>query len=159
MSLCVKRPGFILFLSIVFILSIDIITKQWVMQSIPYHASVPVTSFFNIVFTLNQGVSFSMFWAKQAQGVYILIMLTSLLSLFVFYCMCKSQQFLEKLSFSFIFAGALGNLLDRMRFGGVIDFLDVHAGGYHWPAFNVADSFICLGVGLLFLYYFMLQKQ
>lgn len=157
--MCKKRQKIVLGVSILIILILDVLSKNWIMAHIPYHTSIPLTPFFNLVFTLNQGVSFSMFWAKKAQGVYILIALTSVLSLFVFYCMYKSQQFLEKLSFSFIFAGALGNLSDRVRFGGVVDFLDVHIGGYHWPAFNIADSFICIGVGLLFLYYFVLQKN
>ena len=159
MLVCKKKQNIVLGISIILILVFDVLSKSWIMKHIPYHTSVPVTSFFNLVFTLNQGVSFSMFWAEKAQGVYLLIALTSLLSLFVFYCMYKGQQFLEKLSFSFILAGAIGNLLDRIRFGGVVDFLDVHIGGYHWPAFNVADSFICIGVGLLFLYYFVLQKN
>jgi signal peptidase II len=56
-----------------------------------------------------------------------------------------------RVSFAFIAAGALGNLIDRLRFGAVIDFLDFYLGRYHWPAFNVADSAICVGVTILFL--------
>ncbi len=56
---------------------------------------------------------------------------------------------------SFFFAGALGNLVDRLRFGEVVDFLDFHVHGYHWPAFNVADSALCIGAGLFFIHFLL----
>jgi signal peptidase II len=61
------------------------------------------------------------------------------------------QHLLYRVSFAMIAAGAVGNLIDRLRFGAVIDFLDFYVGSFHWPAFNVADSAICVGVALLFV--------
>jgi signal peptidase II len=151
------------FIYLVFIISavffIDIASKQWVIGAISPAHPAPITSFFNLVLTINHGVSFSMLWAKHIYGVYALIALTSLLSAAVLYFIFTSPTFFEKSAFSLILGGALGNLFDRINIGGVVDFLDFHAFGYHWPAFNVADSAICLGVCLLFLYYSMLQKK
>ena len=142
---------------LIFIL--DVVTKQWAMIHVAPRDIVEVTSFFNLILTINYGVSFSMFTANHLYGVYALIGLTSLLSCVVLYYVFTVKTFIERVAFSMVFAGAIGNLFDRIRLGGVVDFIDIHVAGYHWPAFNIADSAICGGVSLLFLYYFVLQKN
>lgn len=141
------------------IFALDVMTKKWAMTHISPKEMLEVTSFFNLVLTLNYGVSFSMFTANHIHGVYALIGLTGLLSCVVLYYVFTVQTFMERMAFSMVFAGAIGNLFDRIRLGGVVDFIDIHVAGYHWPAFNIADSAICFGVSLLFLYYFVLQKN
>lgn len=154
-----KKSIFWLILLITAVFLGDVLSKQWVVAHMTTDKVWPITSFFNIVLTVNHGVSFAMLWASHIYGVYALIGLTSLLSAVVLYFLFISPTFFEKMAFSLVFAGALGNLFDRIRIGGVVDFLDFHMLGYHWPAFNVADSAICIGVFLLFLYHFVLQKK
>ena len=73
--------------------------------------------------------------------------------------MFKEKQAFAKFALALILGGAVGNIIDRIRFGAVIDFLDFHAFGYHWPAFNVADSAICLGVMLLLYQMIFMKKE
>jgi len=113
--------------------------------------STPVTSFFNIVMVWNQGVSFGMFSNNSDYGPIALSALSIVIAIIFAVWMLRSQSKLQCLAIGFVIAGALGNVIDRLRFGAVIDFLDFHAFGYHWPAFNVADSGICIGVFLLII--------
>ncbi|MBL4805007.1 MAG: signal peptidase II [Alphaproteobacteria bacterium] len=119
-------------------------------EKLPF-ASMEILPFFNIVMVWNQGISFGMFQNSNEYGPLIL----SALSLVIMMCfvvwMFRSESKLLNVGIAFVIAGALGNIIDRMRFGAVIDFLDFHIAGYHWPAFNVADSCIFIGVLLLIL--------
>lgn len=116
---------------------------------------IPVTSFFNIVMAWNPGVSFSLFEAGSELQVWLLILFALCIMTFLFIWLLRTKGPLLLWAISFIIGGALGNIVDRARFGAVIDFLDFHAYGWHWPAFNVADSAICIGVGLILLDNFM----
>lgn len=153
------RQNILIVILILAIFCADVLSKKWIMQHMDYGDAIPLTSFFKLIFTVNRGVSFSMFTMTQTQGVYFLIALTGGVAAFVLYLLLKSKNFMERLSFSFIFAGALGNIFDRIQLGGVVDFLYFHYKTYYWPAFNIADIFICFGVALLFFYYFMVQKK
>ena len=113
--------------------------------------TVLVTDFFNLVTAWNTGVSFSMFNNLGNYGIYILSGFSLLVICFLMYWMCKEKDKLMQVALGFIVGGALGNVIDRVRIGAVFDFLDVHIGEHHWPAFNVADSFICIGAVLLIL--------
>ncbi|CAO5680135.1 MAG: Lipoprotein signal peptidase [Holosporales bacterium] len=130
---------------------LDYFTKQLVLNTMSYGESIFVTSFFNLVHVKNLGVSFSLFSNKWAYGPYLLVALQTIVVLFLLSMLFKSACTKIRLSLCMIVAGALGNIVDRLMHGGVIDFLDFHAMGYHWPAFNVADIFIVLGVGSYFL--------
>lgn len=153
-----KNQKFLLIpVTIALVFAGDYLTKSWISTFMEGKQVVELTSFFNLVLAYNRGVSFSMFQAGSAYGVWMLVALTSLLTLFVLYLALISKDKFEMLAFSMIAGGALGNLFDRVRLGVVIDFLDFHAYGYHWPAFNVADSAICIGVGLLFIHQFLLN--
>ena len=120
--------------------------------------AVEVTSFFNLVSAWNTGVSFSMFNNLGVNGVYILSAFSLTVVGFLLYWLKKECSFYMRMSLGFVIGGALGNVIDRIRLGAVYDFLDVHIGGHHWPAFNVADSFICIGAVLIVLDGIFLNK-
>ena len=112
----------------------------------------PVTGFFNLVLTYNKGAAFS-FLANASgwQGTFFTVIGLSA-SLFIVYLMARhGTQRLFSLALAMILGGALGNVIDRLAHGHVIDFLDLHWRGWHWPAFNLADSTIVLGAALLIL--------
>ena len=120
-------------------------------------APVAVTPFFNLVMVWNKGISFGMFQQQDQMMPYIL----SVLGLFVaggFLIWARNTTSrLMMMATGLIVGGALGNIWDRLRFGAVADFFDVALGAYHWPAFNVADSAITIGVVLL-LFHVLLDK-
>lgn len=107
-----------------------------------------VWPFFNFVLVKNYGVSFGML-NELANGRVIISTLNIIISIILIILMKKSQLFYNSLAFALIIGGAFGNIVDRIRLGYVIDFLDFYWQNWHWPAFNVADSAICIGVFLL----------
>ena len=132
--------------------------SAWDLIPVPY-LMAHVTNFFNVVFTWNPGTSFSLFRALGESAPIIIVFVTAFVIGFILYYMARRAQNYERLPLAFIVGGALGNLIDRVRFGAVVDFLDFHIGGAHWPAFNVADIFICLGVGLYVLNWFIARRR
>ena len=112
---------------------------------------IPVTDFFNLVFTFNRGVSFGLLssdspWAPWLLSAFALAVCVGLL---VWLHSLGSR--LAAVGIGMIVGGAIGNVIDRVRFGAVVDFLDFHVGGWHWPAFNIADSAITVGVIMIVL--------
>lgn len=130
--------------------SIPLSGSAWALVPYPYIIS-HVTSFFNLVFTWNPGASFSIFRSLGESAPIIIIFITSMVIGFMGYYLFNNAKEKERLPLALIIGGALGNLIDRLRFGAVIDFIDLHAGSIHWPAFNVADICICAGIGLYLL--------
>ncbi len=132
------------------IIVLDQITKYAVTQSLALGKSVAVTPFFNLVLVHNPGAAFS-FLSDQSgwqRGLFIAIALAA--SAWIVYLLARyPQERLFALALSLVLAGAVGNVIDRVLVGAVIDFLDFHAFGRHWPAFNVADSAITCGAVLL----------
>jgi signal peptidase II len=132
------------------VIVLDRITKIAVMRAFTLHESVEVTSFFNMVFVYNRGAAFSFLsdaggWQRE---FFIAIALTA--SVWITWLLRKHPaQTLFCLALSLILGGALGNVIDRVMYGAVVDFLDFHAFGWHWPAFNVADMAISCGAVLL----------
>ncbi len=120
---------------------------------------IDITSFFNIVMVWNQGVSFGMFQQGEALGTLALIILALLITVIFTGWLCKSTSWFQGISLALIIGGAIGNVIDRIRFGAVIDFLDVHIGTLHWPAFNVADSCVVVGICLLIFYSIFLEEK
>ncbi len=108
------------------------------------HTHIKKTSFFNIVLVYNRGISFGVFNDVDFMRNIIFCMI-SFISAFVMYLSWKSDKAIEIICFSFIFGGAIGNIIDRVLYGAVVDFLDFHLGQLHWPAFNVADSCVFIG--------------
>ena len=128
----------------------DQITKYVAVQQLAMHQVVAVTPFFNLVLVYNAGAAFSFLSdaAGWQRGFFIGIALIA--SAWIVYLLRRhSHQHLFALALSLVLAGAVGNAIDRVLHGAVIDFLDFHAYGYHWPAFNVADSAITCGAALL----------
>jgi signal peptidase II len=130
----------------------------WDVVPVPY-LMAHVFDFFNIVFTWNPGTSFSLFRAMGEVAPMILIVGTGFITGFILYYLFRRAQSYEVVPLALIAGGAIGNLLDRIRFGAVIDFLDFHIGGWHWPAFNVADICIVVGVGLYLLNMYIARRK
>lgn len=112
---------------------------------------IPVTPFFNLVVAWNRGVSFGMFSSHSAYSGWILSAIAFIIVGFLVRWLTRITVRHQAAAIGLIVGGALGNVLDRMVHGAVYDFLDLHVAGYHWPAFNVADSGICVGAAILVL--------
>ena len=113
---------------------------------------LPITSFFNLVLAYNKGAAFSFLADAGGWQKHFLTAVGIGASLFILYLLSRhGTQKLFALALSLILGGAIGNVIDRVLYGHVIDFLDFHYAGWHWPAFNVADSAIVCGAGLLIL--------
>ena len=141
------------------VLGLDLFSKQLVLKLIPLGSVHYLLPFFNIVHVQNKGISFGLFPAGSPAAVFLLIGVTLgiLLFLLLWYRTCYISWVCRGLVL--ISAGAVGNLLDRFRHGGVVDFLDFHLQGWHFPAFNVADSAITLGAMILILFQFLEKKR
>ena len=140
-----------LLLAIVVIVA-DQITKWLMLDFLDLEVNpIVVTSFFNLVLVWNRGVSFGMFNEAGAAGPWILTAVALLVVLGLLYWLRQAEGWYMVVGLGLVIGGALGNVIDRIRYGAVVDFLDFHIAGYHWPAFNVADSAICIGAGLLLI--------
>lgn len=135
------------------VLVCDQLTKyaiaNYVLDELPI---IKMTSFFNLVYAWNTGVSFSMFNNSGALGTILLCLVASAIVIALLWWMYKEQNLIIRIGLGLIVGGALGNIVDRIRFGAVFDFLDFHLGGHHWPAFNVADSCICVGAAVIIIH-------
>jgi signal peptidase II len=114
-----------------------------------YGQSIPTTSFFNLVHAWNTGAAFSFLASAGGWQRYFFIMLTIGVSIWLTFMLRSPRGRVESLAYSLILGGALGNLADRILRGYVVDYLDFYIKEWHWPAFNLADSSITLGVFLL----------
>lgn len=130
-------------------LACDQLTKLIVLYTLAKNQVVYIFSFFNFVLVFNTGVSFGMFQSNGMLGFWILILIASGLCVWLCYIMSQSNNRTEHISYSLIIGGALGNIMDRFFYGGVVDFLQFHIKKYYWPAFNIADSAIVIGVALV----------
>jgi signal peptidase II len=119
---------------------------------------VEVTPFFDLVLVWNRGVSFGMLTGGGGVPPWALVALAGAIGLFLLAWLWRETRAPARLALWLVIAGAVGNVVDRLRFGAVVDFLDFHVNGYHWPAFNVADSAIVVGAGLLLLDSLFLRK-
>lgn len=159
-------------ISLLFLL--DFLTKLLILLKTPFSLSLygnykeiypsffPISEplpFFNIILVWNNGVSFSMFSSESLIGKIILVLLSTGITAYIIHLLKQEKNKLNKVAFMLIIAGAIGNIFDRIRYGAVIDFLDFYIGSYHWPAFNLADIYICLGVGLILLNTIITKKK
>lgn len=144
---------------IALVIAADQISKFFVLEKLTEALPVACTSFFNWVKVWNTGVSFSLFNDYGRFGVVVLTIFALGVSVFLFWWMLKETNKLKITALAFIIGGALGNVYDRIRFGAVLDFLDFHYNDMHWPAFNLADSFICTGVFILICLEFFNGKK
>ena len=133
------------------VLVLDQLTKIYIDRTMELHSSITVIEgFFSITYLRNKGAAFGIL-ADSAWRLpfFLLVSTIAVAVILVVIKRMRDDQVLNVASLSLILSGALGNLIDRVRLGEVIDFLDVHWQGHHWPAFNIADSAICVGVFLL----------
>ena len=137
------------------VLLFDQATKIYIDASMPLHDSFSVIpGFFSITHVRNPGAAFGFLAGASPlfRNVFFVGVTMAAILLILHYVRTnKSEERLLTLSLSLILSGAVGNLIDRIRFGEVIDFLDVYVGSHHWPAFNVADSAISVGAVILFV--------
>lgn len=127
---------------------IDQISKQYILR-IAENLPQELFPFLTITLVKNRGISFG-FLNHQSPLIFgVLTLIIMLLIFYVGYMLYNTKKKDSMWGLSLVLGGALGNLLDRFLFGGVIDFIDFHIATYHWPAFNFADSFIFIGVALL----------
>ena len=137
----------ILFVSISgFTVILDQLTKNWMLDLIflPLR-QIALTPFLNLTPVWNSGISFGLFRNQQVVGQFIIPALALLVVIWLFFALYELNS-LQRCSAGLIAGGAMGNVIDRIRFERVIDFVDFHIGNYHWPAFNLADSAIFMGV-------------
>lgn len=132
------------------VIGLDQATKLWVLESFRYGERLVVTDFFNLVLVFNRGAAFS--FLSQAGGwqKWFFVGLALVVSIWLIIEIRRhAQDKWLSAAYAMVLGGALGNVIDRLRFDAVVDFLDFHFSGWHWPAFNVADSAITVGVVLL----------
>jgi signal peptidase II len=144
------------------IIVIDQATKVYIMQTMRLHESIVVIpNLFSITYIRNPGAAFGILSGSSGSFRFIFFGITSLFALGLLGTILvrmPKDDWMGQISVVAILGGAIGNLLDRLRYGEVIDFLDVYIDTYHWPAFNVADSAITVGVIFLILH-FAFEKQ
>ena len=135
------------------VLILDQTTKLYVDANFRLHETVPVIrDFFHLTYVRNKGAAFGILSDNAVRiPFFISVSIIAMFGILWYIKRIRDDQKLALFSLSLIFSGAFGNLIDRIRFGEVIDFLDVFWQRYHWPAFNVADSAITVGVALLFI--------
>ncbi|SEP11756.1 signal peptidase II [Nitrosovibrio sp. Nv6] len=132
------------------VLVLDLVSKRWVEAELFNGEQIPLTNFFNLVLAYNAGAAFSFLSDASGWQRWFFSLIAAGASVLIVYLLRKhAADRLFCIALSLILGGALGNLWDRITMGHVVDFLDFHAGGYHWPAFNVADSAIFLGAMLM----------
>ncbi|MBX7145171.1 MAG: signal peptidase II [Oligoflexia bacterium] len=137
------------------VVAVDQVTKLWIVANFRLGELRPVISgLFDLTYTLNRGAAFGIF-SGVSDGLrqIVLAITTAVALLAVLYFLSRDfrGRLHAQVALALILGGAIGNLIDRVRIGAVIDFLDFYVQNYHWPAFNVADSCICIGVFVLIL--------
>jgi signal peptidase II len=134
----------------------DQLTKILTLRFIPYQESIPVIpGFFNLTHLHNTGAAFSMLHDNNL----FFILLSSAVFVALIVLRRNFTGFLMQWGWILLLSGIIGNVTDRIRLGHVVDFLDFQFGGYHWPAFNVADSCICIAAGLFLISGFVTPKE
>ena len=134
------------------VILIDQLTKITIAKLFAYGEAMAVTSFFNLVLVYNKGAAFSFLARETGWQRHVLTAVGIGAALFILYLLKRhAGQRMFCWALALILGGALGNVIDRIAYGHVIDFLDVYVGQWHWPAFNIADSAICIGAVLFVL--------
>lgn len=147
------RRFFVALAAVVLVLILDQASKIWILNffAVPGDRSVAVTGFFNLVLVWNRGMSFGLFNNGATANAVIFSVLAAAIVGGLLIWLWRAPSALIGGAIGLVIGGAIGNVIDRLRLGAVVDFLDVHTGLWHWPAFNVADSAICIGVGLMLI--------
>lgn len=161
-NLALRRFFFLLSI-IMMVIALDQASKMYVMQSFMLHEIREVIpGFFNLTYLHNSGAAFGFMGSITSawkHWFFIGVAVVALGFIMVLYAQHCLDRFIYTIALGLIAGGAVGNVIDRIRFGSVVDFLDVYIGTRHWPAFNVADSAICVGVGLFLLANILAEKE
>jgi signal peptidase II len=140
----------------------DQISKALILEHLPrHHSRTIITGFFDITHIRNPGGAFGLMAGMSSTVRTVVFLFISSLAvglILYFYKKTPSSQSLLATGFALIFGGAIGNLIDRVRFGNVVDFLDIYLGNLHWPAFNIADSAITVGI-FIFIFHLLFKKM
>lgn len=141
------------------VVALDQLTK-WLIRNDVLNTTryIEVTDFFNIVEVWNRGVSFGLFASDSPWTPYLLSALAIAISIVLIIWLRKAETAFLALALGIVIGGAVGNVIDRLIWGQVYDFLDFHSAGFHWPAFNLADAAISVGVGLILLDGFIAKR-
>ena len=142
------------------VLVLDQASKAWVLATFRLMESQIVTPFFNLVFVFNSGAAFSFLAGAGGWQKWFFVVLALGISVWLLSLLRRhAQERLMPAALALILGGAIGNLVDRLRFDAVVDFLDFHLAGHHFPAFNVADSAFTVGVALMLLHQFRFGEE
>ncbi len=158
-----RRKVFILIVICGSVVLLDQITKLMVQDRFALHESIVVVNgFFSLTYILNPGAAFG-FLADQNETFrtvfFLSVSVIALTLLLVFYRDTPADDTIGLFAISLLFGGAIGNLIDRIRIGEVVDFLDFYIAQHHWPAFNVADSAITVGISLMLYHLIFIKKE
>lgn len=156
-----KKPVVETLLIAAVIVALDQLTKWYMLEvvDIANRAPIDLTSFLRLVMVWNQGISFGMLSQSTYWLPYLLMGMAIVISTVLARLALKTADGWERFGYALVIGGALGNVIDRARFGAVADFVYFHVGDLGWPAFNLADSAICIGVGLLLIRMLKQPKQ
>lgn len=143
------------------VILLDQVTKLVVLKTIPLFQSIPIIpGFFSLTHIQNPGGAFGFLSTQTSDIQRLLFLFVSCLAvglIFYFYKKTPQEQTWLSTAFALVFGGAVGNLIDRVRLGKVVDFLDFYIGNLHWPAFNIADSAVSIGM-VIFLYHILFKR-
>lgn len=152
-----RRYAFLALIPILF--ALDRVTKYIIMQDLPIMGEIKITSFFSIVHVRNLGGVFGIL-NQGGYAKYLFLVIPSLVAIVLIYILIRyTMNDARTLALSLVLAGALGNIYDRFFYGSVVDFLDFYYGRHHWPAFNVADIAVSVGIGLIVLLEILAGKK
>ena len=147
-----------LFFLFLLLVSFDQLTKGLVINNLELYQSTSLLPFLNFTFVVNYGFAFGFLNKPSLNQLVVSLIILSIIIYFI-YLLIKTQDHIFRFSLVLILSGALGNFLDRIIRGFVIDFIDIYISGYHWPAFNLADSWITIGFMILIFNILFLNKK
>lgn len=145
----------------ILVIIVDQITKFLAIVFLPFNQAVPILPFFNLALAHNMGAAFSFLGNKGGWTAWlfgIIAVVISILIIFWLTRVSRSERWLA-IALTLILGGAVGNLIDRIHYGFVIDFIQLYYKNWYWPAFNIADSAICIGAVMLAMEMFFKQKK
>ena len=140
------------------IIFFDQLTKILVIKNFQLYESLSILPFFNLTFIVNYGFAFGFLNNPSLNQIIVILVIFSIIAYFL-YLLIKTQDQFFRFSLILVLSGAVGNFIDRVLHGFVIDFIDIYSGSYHWPAFNLADSSITLGFILIMFNILFLNKK
>ena len=154
------KKKIIIFYIAALIFTLDRLSKYFILElsNADDSFNIPITSFFNLNLVWNSGIAFGLFSFNEQLYYNIITLIIILITLVILFFAIKSAG-VEKIGFSMIFGGSLGNIFDRLYYSAVVDFIDLHINNIHWFIFNIADIFICLGVMMLIVLEFFNRKK